>query len=129
MNSFKLLWIPVLLAFVVACSKSNEEEERDDPSNNGGGNNCNTANMRFVTDVVPILQTNCYACHSNANQSVSGISLEGYSNVRVQVDNGHLLGAITHASGFTPMPQGGPKLSDCNISKIKSWIDNGAPNN
>jgi len=117
-----------ILAAVTACSKSNEEEERTAPPNNGGGT-CNTTNMSFSKDIVPILQSSCYSCHSNANQSVSGISLEGYSNVKVQVDNGSLVGAITHASGFTPMPQGGAKLSDCTINKIKSWVNSGAPNN
>lgn len=128
MKLFKWLWILALVTFVFSCSKSNEEDERTD-TNNSGGNNCNTANMSFATDIVPILQSNCYACHSNANQAVSGVSLEGYSNVKVQVDNGSLIGAITHASGYPPMPQGGPKMSDCNISKIRSWVNNGAPNN
>ena len=129
MKILKPLWMLVILACVTACSKSNEEEERANTPNNSGSGNCNTTNMSFATDIVPLLQANCYACHSNANQSVSGISLEGHSNVKIQVDNGRLLGAITHASGFSPMPQGGPKLSDCNISKIRSWINNGAPNN
>lgn len=129
MKPFKLVWGLVLLAFVTACTKSNEEDERTDSPNNGGSNNCNTANMRFATDIVSILQTNCYACHSSANLAVSGISLEGYSNVKARVDDGRLLGAITHASGYSPMPQGGPKLTDCNISKIRSWINSGAPNN
>lgn len=127
MKLCKLLWMLTIVAIVAGCSKSNEEEERTDSPNGGG--NCNTANMSFATDIVPILQANCYACHSNANQSISGISLEGHGNVKIQVDNGRLIGAITHASGFSPMPQGGSKLSDCNISKIRSWVTNGAPNN
>jgi hypothetical protein len=44
-------------------------------------------------------------------------------------DNGKLVGAITHAAGFLPMPQSAPKLSDCNINKIKDWVNRGALNN
>lgn len=116
--------------FVVACSKSNEE---DLGGNNSGGNNppptCVTTNMKYSTDIAPIISANCFACHSNANASISGFSLEGHANLKAKVDQGRLLGAIMHSPGFTPMPQGGGKLSDCNISKIKSWIDAGAPNN
>jgi hypothetical protein len=39
------------------------------------------------------------------------------------------VGAITHAPGFTPMPQGGAKLPACEIAKIKAWVDAGSPNN
>ncbi|HYH14250.1 MAG TPA: hypothetical protein VD794_03460 [Flavisolibacter sp.] len=124
-------WLLGLLIFIVSCSKSNEESEQNNgnPNNGGGSGTCNTSDMKFSADIVPILQSNCYACHSNANQSISGINLEGYSNVKARVDDGRLVGAITHASGFSPMPQGGSKLSDCNINKIKSWVASGAPNN
>lgn len=117
-------------AFLYSCSKDNETE-LSGTNNNPGTNNpatCDTVGMKFSANVVPILQAACYNCHSNANLSVSGVSLEGYSNVKARVDDGKLLGTITHASGFTPMPQGGPKLSDCNINKIRSWIIRGAQN-
>ena len=38
------------------------------------------------------------------------------------------MGAITHATGFIPMPNGGGKLADCEISQLQKWIDNGALN-
>ncbi|MGV3656306.1 MAG: hypothetical protein ACO1NX_00070, partial [Chitinophagaceae bacterium] len=100
--------------------------------NTGGNNNpgtCVTTNMRYGADIAPIIQANCFACHSNATASISGFSLEGHSNLKAKVDDGRLLGAITHATGFSPMPQGSAKLSDCNISKITAWINAGAPNN
>lgn len=119
-----------LLIFLAACSKSNEEDMNNNP---GGGNNnpgtCVTTNMKYSVDIAPIIQANCFACHSNANASVSGFSLEGHSNLKAKVDDGRLVGAITHAAGFAAMPQGGAKLSDCNINKIVSWVNAGAPNN
>ncbi len=116
---------------LVSCSKDNESDMNQNNNNNNppGGSTCETENMKFSANIQPILVANCYSCHSNANMSISGISLEGYSNVKARVDDGRLVGAITHAAGFTPMPQGGPKLSDCNINKIKSWVASGAPNN
>lgn len=127
MNRFKSLWTLCLILLVTACAKSNEEDER--VGSMGGSGNCNTTNMSYATDIVPIIQANCYACHSNANQSISSISLEGHSNLKVVADDGRLVGVITHASGYPPMPQTGPKLSDCTINKIKSWVASGSPNN
>lgn len=119
-----------LAVILISCSKSNESDLSENLENNGGnGNSCDTANMKFVTNIKPILQSSCYPCHSNANFEVSGIKLEDYADVKIQADNSNLLGTITHAAGYPPMPQGSAKLSDCNINKIRSWINHGAENN
>ena len=114
---------------VYACSKSSEDVNTDPPP--GGGNNtCDTANSEYMADVVPILSSYCYSCHgTNSNSGSMGIILEGHANLKAKADAGILLGVITHASGYTPMPQDGTKLSDCNINKIRSWINHGAQNN
>ena len=111
-----------------SCSKKSETELTPTPP--GGTNTgCDTVNMKFATNIKPILQNNCYACHSNANFSISGIKLEEYADLKTHVSDGDVMGTITHAAGYPAMPQGGPKLSDCDINKIKAWIDRGAPNN
>lgn len=121
--------IMAVCVLLFSCSKSNEETI----GGNTGGNNppptCVTTNMQYSTHIAPIIQANCFACHSNANAAVSGISLEGYANLKARADDGRLLGAITHAAGFAAMPQGGAKLSDCNINQIRAWITAGTPNN
>src|SRR5829696_1994528 len=117
------------IAFVMillSCSKSNEADLASETP--GGGNSCDTANMKFATDIKPILQSNCYSCHSNANFAVSGVKLEDFNDVKARADNGDLIGVITHASGYPAMPQGGAKLSSCVINKIRSWVDHGAVN-
>jgi hypothetical protein len=43
--------------------------------------------------------------------------------------NGKLYGSITHASGYSPMPQGLSKFTDCQIVTVKKWIDEGTQNN
>jgi mono/diheme cytochrome c family protein len=52
-----------------------------------------------------------------------------YTAVKTQVTNGKLLGSVKHAAGYSPMPQGGNKLSDCQITQITNWINAAAPNN
>jgi hypothetical protein len=60
---------------------------------------------------------------------MSGVKLEDYADVKEHADHGDLMGTITHAAGFPAMPQGGTKLSDCNINKIRAWINRGAEDN
>jgi hypothetical protein len=91
---------------------------------------CQTDNMSLQNDIVPILELNCYVCHSTAAGPGNGnVILQGYTELIKYVNSGALVGAINHASGFAAMPQNAPKLSDCNISKIEQWIADGAPNN
>jgi hypothetical protein len=135
MKSFKIfLSVMVSSAFILyACSKSDEQTETQNTTGTGGGGTpatttCDTVNMMFAANIQPIFQTNCYACHGNG-LSQNGVSLDSYAKVKAVVDNGKLIGVITHAPGYPPMPDGGPKLSDCNINKIRDWINRGAQNN
>ena len=89
---------------------------------------CDTDNVSYSEFVKPLLQNNCQGCHSGT-QSSGGIELTTYDGAKAVANNGSLLGAIDHQSGFSPMPQGAAKLNDCDIDKIKSWIDAGTQNN
>ena len=111
----------VVLFVAISCSKKNEEELSVDAV-------CDTNNMTYSVNIQPILENFCYSCHGRG-LSQNGINFDTYAGVKAVVDNGKLVGAITHASGFVPMPQSAPKLSDCNINKIKSWVASGAVNN
>lgn len=91
--------------------------------------NCDTSNSTFSTAVQPALQTyGCIGCHSGSAPS-GNVLLNNYTNVKTYVQNGKLYGSITHSGGFSPMPQGGNKMSACAINKIKAWMDAGALNN
>ncbi len=92
---------------------------------------CDTSNVTFSSSVMPVLQQYCYTCHSNSNAASFGgnIRLEDYADVKISAGNGQLYGTIAHLPGYSPMPKGGSKLDDCDISIIKSWIDSGAPDN
>lgn len=82
--------------------------------------------LSYSRDVVPILQRNCYRCHSSAS-NISGILLDNYSALKFYAQNGYLYGVISHASGYNPMPEDAGKLDDCTIALIKKWVDAGTP--
>lgn len=101
--------------------------------NQGAKNNrcseaCDTSSFTFAAKIRPIFQTNCVGCHSGASAS-GGIDFTTYEGIRNMAQNGRLWGAINHHAGFSPMPKGGRKLSDCDISLIGGWIRSGTPNN
>jgi uncharacterized membrane protein len=89
---------------------------------------CDTAVFTYSVAVKGIMQNSCVACHS-ATLMNGGVDLSTYNGVKSVAIAGTLIGTITHASGYSPMPQGGNKLSDCEITQIQKWIDDGTPNN
>lgn len=109
-----------LVAIITSCTYDNEENYYSDV--------CDTLNVTYTETVKPILQANCLGCHFNNNVQ-TGIELQEYADVKERVDDGSLLGSITHAPGFEPMPQNGEMLDECSISQIRIWIEMGAPNN
>ncbi|HEV8511993.1 MAG TPA: cytochrome c [Cyclobacteriaceae bacterium] len=90
---------------------------------------CNiTSTVSFQINIKPILNTNCISCHSSSD-AAGGLSYESYNGVNGPAIDGRLIGSIKHLAGVTPMPQFAPKLSDCDIMKIETWIKQGALNN
>ncbi|HZH96778.1 MAG TPA: hypothetical protein VEY06_12875 [Flavisolibacter sp.] len=122
----KLFLILVIATTIgtVGCTYNKEEELYRTPPPT-----CNTANVTFSTTIAGIFTTYaCNSCHSGPSPS-GNVSLASYNSVKTLVNNGRLYGAINHAAGFSPMPQGGGKMPACDIAKVKAWIDAGAPNN
>src|SRR4051794_18664282 len=91
---------------------------------------CDTTNVSYAADVVPILVNNCYECHGAGHTAGSGgIQLEGYSHIKVYADNGYLSGNISHKPGYIGMPYGRPKLPACEINTVVAWVNQGSQNN
>ena len=90
---------------------------------------CDTTNVTFAAKVTPILNSYCISCHGTSVASAygGGIKLEAYTDVKVNL--ARVYGAINQLSGYSAMPKGGGKLSDCKIKIIKIWQDKGALNN
>lgn len=93
---------------------------------NPGG--CDVTNVTYAGFVAPLLTTYCVGCHSGGAPS-GGISLNTHAGVQSVAQSGRLYGAISHATGYQPMPRGSAKLPQCTIDKVKAWIDEGAQNN
>lgn len=91
---------------------------------------CDTVNMSYSRDIVPILESNCYGCHGNGNTGGSGgINLQDYNTLKGYALDGRLYANITHTSETPMPPPPAPKLPECEINKILDWINQGAPNN
>lgn len=92
------------------------------------GPSCDTAGvMTYSGSIAPIMTANCNVCHSTA-VAESGVVTENYDGLSVVAKNGSLWAAVNW-SGPIQMPKGNDKLSDCDLTKIKKWIDAGSPNN
>lgn len=92
---------------------------------------CDTSHVTYSSTITGII--NAYgclssSCHGGATPG-SGFRLDSYAGVKAKVTDGRLFGAINHSSGFIAMPQNAGKMSQCEIDKVKAWIDAGAPNN
>lgn len=88
---------------------------------------CDPAKFTFGAVIQPIISNSCVGCHNPGNLGGS-IDLSTFADIKVQAENGKLVGSVSHADTYKPMPQGG-KLSSCEIDQIKSWVNAGAPNN
>ena len=99
---------------------------------------CDTIHVSYSQSIVPILQDNCYSCHSTAlTDSTGGLNLEKYTSLKQYLNyyyhNDSIYGSkfihiIKQTIGVIPMPPSG-KLSDCDIAKVNSWLNDGAPSN
>ncbi len=96
--------------------------------NNSCVNACDTTNVTYTATIKTLIAGKCQGCHSGSAPQ-GGIDLSTHTGLKAKVTDGRLWGAINHASGFSPMPKNGNKLSDCEISQIRIWIDKGSPNN
>ena len=94
-----------------------------------GAGTCDATNVLYSSTVTGLLNSyGCISCHSGSAPS-GNISLQDFNAVKTVAQNGKLLGTLNHSPGFSPMPKGGGKMSACEISKIKAWVDAGAVNN
>jgi hypothetical protein len=87
-----LLVFAAVAVTVASCAKESEQALMAQQTNN----TCDTLNMKYSINVVPILSANCYSCHANGIVN-AGVILDSYSNVLQNATNGNIIGAITHA--------------------------------
>ena len=97
--------------------------------------------ISYQTDVLPILQKECYSCHDAAhyqdsppNGSGSALNMENFSQLQSYslAASGHnglavLVGSIRQDPNFVGMPFGKAKIDRCEIAILEAWCAAGAP--
>lgn len=123
MNKLKIVTTIALVLILSGCYFDKEDQLY--PISTGTG--CDTTNVTYSASIKTIFDNNCAmsGCHDAQTKSF-GYDLSDY-NGSVASTQGRLLGAINHQNGFSAMPKGMAKLSDCDISKITAWINAGTP--
>ena len=89
---------------------------------------CDTSNVTFNAIIKPLMQNKCQGCHQGTSPG-GGLNFSTYLGIQAAAINGSLLGSIDHAPGWIAMPKNSNKLPDCDIAKIRIWVNAGAPNN
>ncbi len=90
-----------------------------------GCSECGTTDFSFAGNINPIIQANCAnsnACHGEGSNQGEFTSYEGLSAV---IENGLFEERVLV---IKDMPKGG-ELSECELSSIQKWINDGAQNN
>ncbi len=85
--------------------------------------NCDTVNVKYDSHIKPMMISFCTSCHFSGGQAPA---LHDFNSVKSAVNANTFLPAVKHTGPF-PMPQGGPKLSSCDLRKIDLWIQAGMP--
>ena len=119
---YSKLAVVILLFAVTGCYYDSEEDLYPPVS-------CDTSNISYSLDIVPIMATSCLNCHFNGSSIGGGLNLEGHAALKASAENGSLVGSVTHASGFSAMPKDASKLDECKIKKINAWVQAGSPDN
>lgn len=120
-----LLAIPVALT---SCYYDNFKELHPENAVPSSGSTCDTISaISYSLQITPILTAACTGnCH---NGTSSGHIMTNYTAVKADAVSGALYGSVAQDGSAQNMPQGGSKLSTCDITMIKKWAAAGAPNN
>jgi hypothetical protein len=89
------------------------------------------AQPEFATQILPILQTSCYPCHSG-NRPPGGLRLDARSFAMRAITPGNaaqsrIIQRVEGTGGEPQMPFGLTPLPAQQIAALKTWIDHGAP--
>ena len=123
-----ILSVCIFLLSIVSISSCYYDKE--DLLYGGANGPCtdSTGVVSYTQKVIPVLQQYCYSCHTG--NFPSGNQVMGtYTANKAMAQSGKLYGSISHAAGYSPMPKGMSKLSNCQVAIIKKWIDGGMQNN
>ncbi|CAN5382198.1 hypothetical protein BH10BAC1_BH10BAC1_02770 [soil metagenome] len=89
--------------------------------NSSNCSNCDTTSFTFNGRIQPLINSWCTGCHSGASAG-GGYDLTTYTGVAAIAASGQLLGSVQHLAGYSAMPKGTSKLSDCDVKAIEKWV-------
>ena len=87
---------------------------------------CDTMDMSYAMDVVPILESKCYQCH-DSQSNFGNVTIDSYDALKVYVDDRRLLGVIKHSDGKLTYTLHVPASNLRSCSPFKSQLDEGVP--
>ncbi|MCB0825865.1 MAG: c-type cytochrome [Armatimonadetes bacterium] len=143
MNKFAILALGALFLGLAACSPKTDEggttgDEPTTTSSTEGGTSTEgenqVATLSYASDIEPIIKANCMQCHvgDGAKEGFDVSSFESFAKgtshgaVYTAGDtSGSLLVKVINGDGAKQMPPG-KKMSDEDIAKITSWVEQGA---
>ena len=113
---------------LTACEKDYNYIAPSTPPPTGGNNN---STVSFSTDIQPIFNAHCNAapCHGGGN-SPTLTAGSSYAEIQNLVSTSNPTSSILYTEVNTgKMPEGSSKLPAADITKILTWIQEGAKNN
>ncbi|MFD2565715.1 hypothetical protein [Aquimarina rubra] len=119
MNSTDIIKITFILALFITFSSCNGEPKQQ----------CNIPeNITYNEQVASLIEVHCFKCHAPDvyKEKASRNKIFDYQSLKKMGESGQLIGSITHAQGFIPMPyRKGVKIDSCAIEVIKKWVELG----
>lgn len=87
---------------------------------------CVSPFLTYEKEIKPIFTAYCVACH-RGNQAVKGIRFDDYSTIKafVNTDTSRFFCVIRQEGHCLAMPLNNPKIPDCQIRQLQTWIQNG----
>lgn len=84
---------------------------------------------RWASLFANVIQPKCVGCHNGTRQD-GGVNLSNYNAARNTVQPGNPNASSLYTSTSTArMPRGGVPLNGSQLTALRDWITNGAPNN
>jgi len=134
----KFLFFGILLAISI-CMTNSCTYNKFSPPASSGCTATDTTNVSYSKQVAPIIIDNCFTsqnCHNGPN-SFSPYRYDSYASLQTFLNTSSFpegsttfVNCIKQTGGKYPnMPLTGNKLSNCDISILVNWINEGYPNN
>lgn len=120
---FLLISVLALIASLHSCYYDNESYLYNSGS-------CNDTVYTYNGRVQAIMSQHCAisGCHTGASPE-AGISLDNFTSVKNNAENGEFFCTINWNSGCSQMPKNSNKLDACTIFALQEWKVRGYPEN